>query len=230
VIYAYCVRCAADPEPPSTLRGVDGADVRSWEHGGIGLWLSELDARPASTLERLREHDAVVRVALRRATPLPIRFGTLFADEAELRRSVEERTERYLEQLARVRGHVEMGVTLWWAGESAPEDHATASSAGAGASPSSGTEYLELRRREHRAQQERHDRAAALLEMVERSLPVPADRRCTMLPEPGAAARVAHLVHRSEVMQYRAQVKSLGPSFHGSTLVVTGPWAPYSFV
>ena len=54
------------------------------------MWVSRTYSEPAS-VERLREHENVVRRALRSATPIPLRFGTMFSDDDQVRRTLVDR-------------------------------------------------------------------------------------------------------------------------------------------
>ena len=107
----YCIRRRGEPPPPSLASGVGGERIRPLEMDRLAIWVSEDDGGKP-TIERLREHDRVVREAMRSATPLPLRFGTLFHDEAAVLRAVTEREPEFLELLERVRDHVEMGVRV----------------------------------------------------------------------------------------------------------------------
>src|SRR5690606_19330840 len=112
VITVFCVRGAGDPPPPEGLTGPGGGAVRLVDEGPLAVWVS--DAAGPADVDAIRAHDAVVRAALRGATPLPARFGTAFSDERELRASLREREGELLESLARVAGKVEMGLRVEW--------------------------------------------------------------------------------------------------------------------
>lgn len=224
MLHAYCVRRAGDPPPDRELTGVDGSAVELLEAGGLGLWISA-EAGGAATLQRAQEHDRVVRAALRSATPLPIRYGTRFADADRAAETLREKREEFLAALERVSGRVEMGIRVRW---TAPDPR------GAGAPPPAagpGRAYLEARRRER----EERERVRALAEEVvvgvERrfaELELPAAR--LLLPEPGVAGTLAHLVRRSALRRYRERVAEARGELPHLELLLSGPWAPYSFV
>lgn len=229
LLHAYCVRRAGEPGPEPELKGVGGAPVELLEAEGLGFWVSAGGAAPP-LVERLREHDRVVRAALRSATPLPIRFGTRFADERAALEALRERREAFLAGLERVAGRVEMGLRLCWdPPASAPEEEPDG--AGPEAATGPGRAYLERRRRERAEDARARERAAEALARVERffaDLELPTERR--MLPEPGVAGTVAHLVHRSNLTDYRKRAERARGECLPMRLLLTGPWAPYSFV
>jgi hypothetical protein len=227
-LMGYCVRFASDPPAPAGLAGVDGAAVRAVEAEGLALWLSEM-AEGAATLERARDFDTVVRAALATATPLPLRYGTSFGSEEEARRVLRERAGEFEESLRRVAGCVEMGVRALWRA-APPDDEGAGAAAGAPrAAPRSGREYLELRRAEMLRDDAERARAAALLDRLAGYFPdIPAVR--TPGTGRGVAGSVAHLVRAGDVELYRSHFKSARAELVDADLVLTGPWAPYSFV
>ncbi len=232
MLYAYCICRTGDAGPDYSLTGVDDAPVILLENTHLGVWLSE--SEPVSpTPERLRQHDGVVQAALLTATPLPVRFGALFPDEAAVRQMLAAREAELLATLERVQGRVEMGVTIFWDVEQErarllaerpdlrlPQEP-----------PATGREYLERRRRARILEEELQRRAEELLEQVAAALESESDpsmRR--LLPQPQVAGMVAHLVRREAVGSYRrrgARVRAMLPEVN---LTISGPWAPYSFV
>lgn len=222
MIVAYCIRRAGEPGPQAGLTGRGGAAVRLLEAEGLGLWVSEAPGEGA-TLEEIRAHDSVVRAALRTATPLPVRFDTRFPDDDAARAMLRERREDLREGLERVADRVEVGVRVLW---SVPPPARVGRRAA-----SSGREYLEMRRSQLAAEEERRSRAESLLERVElRFAPLELPTVRTLLPEEGVAGTLAHLVHRGNLQEYRIHAEAARRELGDATLSFTGPWAPYSFV
>lgn len=235
ILHAYCVRAAGEPPPGSEVRGIGGAEVVRVEAGELCAWLSRLEAPPAPEPDRLREHDAVVRAALRTATPLPLRFGTTFANADALRGALAERAAELLASLERVRGRVEMGAALGW-DAAAARDRVLAlrpELRPVDGKPTTGRAYLEARRREHALEAALGEEADALLERVSRavaaSLPEAVEARAP-LPRPEVAGTLAHLVGRGDVAAYRDAVRRAAGELPEVEARVSGPWAPYSFV
>ena len=71
----YCIRATGEVPPSPELTGIGGAPVRCVEAAGLAIWLSDEVAGPA-TVDRMRAHDAVVRAAMRSATPTAVRSPT----------------------------------------------------------------------------------------------------------------------------------------------------------
>ena len=231
MLAAFCIRRAGEPPPPEGLPGPGGGEVRLLEEGLLGVWVAE-ETVPAPTTESVAAHDAVVRTALRTATPLPARYGTSFPDEEEARASLRERAAELLAALARVADRVEMGLRVTWQEES-PADQGReviAPDAVLAATVQSGRDFLLARRREIEGRTGLRERAGELLDEVERLVGAegyPSVRK--VLPERGVAGMLAHLVHRREARAYRERVDAARRSLPGVGLHLSGPWAPYSF-
>jgi hypothetical protein len=229
VLHGYCVRSVGDPAPDAELRGVARAAVLLVEEGELALWCSELERRPEVTVERLREHDAVVRAALRSATPLPLRYGASFADEEKARAALREKQEEFRASLTELDNRVEMGIRVAYAAGATPPREEN----GGGPAPpvTTGREYLEARRRALEVAAATRADAEEMVGRVEAGLAdmaLPGHRQ--ILPQEGVLGLVAHLVHRGEVGLYRQRVQRLREELPELDLLLSGPWAPYSFV
>ena len=191
--------------------------------GELGLWYSEGQA-PQRELGSVRTHDEVVRAALSTATPLPLRFGSLFRDLEAVEAELRQRRDEFLESFARVRGRVEMSILL--TAESAATTEAPAKEV------RTGREFLELRRAELSAIEARRERAERLLgELSGHFDPIllPSVTKISK-SDPRWFGTVFHLVPRDGLRAYRERVAAAQRSLPDVTLRVTGPWAPYSFV
>ena len=219
---AYCIRRAGDPAPDG-IAGPGGDAVRAVEEGGLGIWLSE--GEPAGPdPARLRAYDAVVRAALRTATPLPLRYGTAFRDEEAAREALRARREEWLAALERVASRVEMGVQL--IGEVGAELDAAPNPV-----IRSGRDFLEARKRELGRGEARRVESEAALDRVAAhfaALGLPTAR--VVAPAPGVVGSLAHLVHRSDLDRYRSAANAALIASSPLRLRLSGPWAPYSFV
>lgn len=231
MLHAYCIRAAGDPPPDAALRGVDGLPVELREACGVGAWVSRPPAPPPPAPERLVAHDAVARAALRSATPLPVRFGTCFAGDAELERALCEGADGYRAALRRVAGRVEMGITLGWdaAAQRRALGGADADAPDLEIAQGPGRAYLERRRRASSLERALLERAEAHVVQVRRIMGDDLEESVVLLPAEGIAARMAHLVHRRALSDYRARVERLRPALGDVDVLLTGPWAPYSF-
>ena len=227
-VYLYCVVTAGAAAPPSDIRGLDGACVRAVAAEGVAAWVSDLPDAPwapiPATPARARAHDAVVRAAMAAETPVPARFGQRFADDEALRASLHPRHGDLVEALARVRGAVEMTVrVLLTPGGSAAEP--------APAPESPGRAYLAAARTRVRREAASRREAEILQGRIATAV-APLVRGEVLAPGRASSETLSlsHLISRDAVGTYRAAVRALRDSDPALRLLVTGPWAPYTFV
>jgi hypothetical protein len=164
----------------------------------------------AQRVELLREQEAAPR---RRALQLT-------------RELAEARRADFDAALARVAGGVEMGVTVYLADAPAAQLPVEETAA----APASGREYLERRRAALHAEQARRVEAEALRERVASCFDAALPVMRTLLPAPGVAGTLAHLVPRDRLAEYRDAVERASRALPDVRLARSGPWAPYSFV
>jgi hypothetical protein len=213
---------------------MEGQAVRSVavaERARLAAWVSDLPAESGRpTVELVRVHDRVVRAALESETPLPARFGQSFASDAALGFALESHAAELEEALARVRGQVEMTVRILLSGAPAP---GSASAAGLAATPlaaGAGRAYMAQLRERQQASAELKKEAEFLQARVARTVDGLARAEVSSRVMPGTNSfSLSHLVARGAIGEYRLAVDSLVKSDPALRLLVSGPWAPYSF-
>ncbi|HEU4585486.1 MAG TPA: GvpL/GvpF family gas vesicle protein [Gemmatimonadaceae bacterium] len=257
-IYLYCLT-EPGRVPPEGLRGIARGAVRVVDVAGrLAAWVSDLpeEMGPATT-EQVRLHDRVVRAALAKETPLPARFGQSFAGDSALCRALEARVDTLVRSLERVRGGVEMTVRIllpkpeYLVGAGGVPDAPDAGSArveGAAAHPDmagapqgadaaasdlhsgAGRAYLARLRDRQRASAELQRQAEFLQARVARAVDaVVREEVCSPVMPGTHSFAVSHLLAREAVGEYRLAVDSLIRADPALRLLVSGPWAPYSF-
>jgi hypothetical protein len=213
VIYVYAIHHASELSSPS-VRGVGGAQLRRTACDGLGATFTRhrtLQPRPVRSM--LGSHEAVVRELMRGMAVLPLRFGTMLADEASLQSVLADRQDELTQGLERVRGRVELSVRVL--GEPAREPPRA---------ETSGRDYLLARQAAHH----RRERAAA--EVHEPLAALARDARLRIPAPPPAILAAAYLVDRPDLDAFKARVVALAAARDDLSIVGTGPWPPYSFV
>lgn len=203
--------------------------VRAVDLGGLGAWVSDTvaGAIPA-TPDRARHHDRVVRTALERETPLPVRFGQIVTDEAALAEIVSSRRATFESALERVAGTVEMTVRLLVPSGAGVADAGHATDSVKGDMP--GRDYLE-----QVAAVQRQERNVLATEEIVRGRVSSAVRglvRAESFAGATSGSRMgtlSHLVARENIEAYRSALLGLRDEEPGLAIMVSGPWAPYSF-
>ena len=184
---------AAPPTPPLHA-------VRS---GGLSVLCApalEHDVTP----EALWRHEELLEELMAERAILPVRYGTLVADDAAAERAVAERHEEFAAGLERVRGAVELALRV---------ESTELESAGEAAS---GREYLRAKGARMETARRLHERLAELARESEM--------------QPGRELlRAAYLVDRGAVAEFVARVGLLQREHPELGLLCTGPWPPFSF-
>ena len=222
--YLYCVIPAGCEPPAASRRGVDAAPVRELCAGGLAAWVSDVPDRAiAPSVSRARAHDDVVRDAMARATPVPARFGQVLAGDQEAVALLGERRESLLESLERVRGCVEMTVRILLTGQTAVP----------GLAPrESGSAYLRWVRDRQQVRQAVSDQAEFLRTGVARAVEEAGVVRGIIWAAVAPGSRsleAAHLVPRALIARHREVVRTTVGRDHRMQVMVSGPWAPYTF-
>jgi hypothetical protein len=166
-----------------------------------------------------------VRAALEGETPLPARFGQIVADEEALAHAVQVRREQLVSALDRVAGAVEMTVRLLVRAGAGGQAHRKSTLARG----TSGRDYLEqvaAAQREERNVLAEMEIARDRVRSVVRGLV----RAESFHATPGSSlATLSHLVSREHIDNYRGALLVLRNEEPTLGIMVSGPWAPYSF-
>ena len=223
-------------EVPAELAGIDGAPVRSIDVGRLVAWVSGADSASVDvTVDRVKAHDGVCAAALGVGeTPLPIRFGQVFADDDAAREAIASRRSPLETRLARVAGCVELRMIVTRgraAGEGIgdPPNQLASVDGPPDATPLEGPGTAFLRRlartgradiaREVGCEDARHAVREAARGLLIDHQPCEAARGVSFFPV---------LVRRESVDEFRALVMNILLS-QRIDLSVLGPFAPYSF-
>ena len=224
-LYVYCLGDEVKADWVEGVVGVGGARPRLVERAGIRAVVSEYgDEKIGVTRENVLAHERVVRRVLAETTPLPFRFGTIVS-EARLAEFLDSGQAKLKEQLARVRGAVEMSVKIIRQQEASAagcEEEETAGGAG--------TKFLLRKRRELLGAGEGAERAAEVEAWLGRALKDSVrESRVSLRPSENLLLAAAHLVERARLADYRAALdcaKTERPELH---FLTSGAWPPYSF-
>jgi len=112
--YLYAV-IDSTPEQEWDVYGIDGHAVRSLTDGAVSAVVSDLSrSRIRPERRHLAAHRQVLERVMARTSLLPLRFGTIADDAEAVRRILFLHQERFMTQLNRVAGSVEMGLQVSW--------------------------------------------------------------------------------------------------------------------
>lgn len=168
-----------------------------------------------------------------RCTAIPVRFGSVFSDEAGLRAHLLEHAAAYLRLLAELRGSIEVCVRLQLPAPAPPST--SDGSADASATSRSGAAYLRARQAQLALARQQEALVAREGEWL-RSALAGLVRACRIEPavavarsDQKPALSVSCLLDRGALDALRQRVREL-TSESGRALSLHGPFPPYSFV
>jgi Gas vesicle synthesis protein GvpL/GvpF len=184
---------AAPARPPLRAVPVDGLTV---------LCAPATERRV--TPEALWRHEELLEELMRECDLLPVRYGTVVADEDAVARAVTGRRDELAAALERVRGAIELALRVEPRTPPPPVEAA------------SGSEYMRAK-------------AARLATARELHEPLAARSRAAVVKPGHELLRAAYLVERGSVDAFVAAVREQQRARPDLALLCTGPWPPYSF-
>jgi hypothetical protein len=233
-----------------TTRGVDGHGVGLVAAEGLVALVSAVPAdvfdeealrHQLEDLGRLegiaRAHHAVVDAAFAQAVVLPFRLATVYLDEARVAGMLVDHHDRFTELLAWLDGHVELGVKVHADPESRSPSPQGGAPRSAGGPTSPGRAYLQQRIQQRRGTEDLYRAAAVVAGNVTDVAQQLARAAVEHRPQQGDLsgrngvniANYAYLLPTGAEDHFRGEVEAAARSVSGVQVVVTGPWAPYSF-
>jgi len=231
MLYLYAITERSQNPLPGG-RGIGGNFLFWLEDGNLLALVSECDAtEPARVEENLWLHEAIVESLMADRSVLPVRFGTLVADEAQMRVRLATHHDRFAAALDHVRGRVELGLRVLWNDGGTEDGTRVSLEAEMGAPVSAGRAYLIARLEKERQAQARKARGEALAVQLRASLaPLAMDSVIKVVAAPRLLLTAAYLVDRQSIDAFRAKVQGLAASLTQLQILCTGPWPAYSFV
>jgi hypothetical protein len=171
----------------------------------------------------LLDHHRIIQAVFERVPCLPARFGSVFDDDNALHARLVEREIDLASQLARLGHRCELAITCAWRdkGVTSPVSIVPARS---------GRAYLQRGLERSRSDREREVRAEAIVARLLSELATePTFVRHRTCPRPAVAVSMSALVTRDEIDGIYSRLERLGAQLPDVTIVVQGPWAPYTF-
>ncbi len=233
--YAYCVaEKQAFPElmrhrkpvPIEKLTGIEGNQVFLYPASDLAIVVSEHTPSTTPQPEHARDHARVIAGCFGLATVLPFRFGTVFANDELLRRSVRSNARQFGANLEALQGKSEMHVKLT-IDDCCREQMREAFSMGEGGKPT----YLSDLRETAVRQRERQTRARSLSMQLNRMFsPLAEEVSCRTIEAGRLQLEVSHLIPSRLVERYANKFATVREQMPDCRLQLSGPWPPYHFV
>ncbi len=215
------------------LRGVDRTGLFTVEASGLYAVVSIVpDSGIAPTPLRLAQHERVVESLMAQGSVVPLRFATLFADDAALRDRLCAEADKLKQELVRLQDRVELGLRVV---RMAPDPWSEAEKDGLPcpdllASERNGRTFEIARRSADLQLQSLRRREESLSEMLHRELAVhAADHRLQHVDRNGLLLKASFLVAIENLDAMREAVHRLVKRHPWLHFLCSGPWPPYHF-
>lgn len=232
--YVYGITPAGADAPD--VAGIGDARVRLVRHGGLGALVSDVDRPEVESARALRAHARVLDAAIGSGPVVPLRFGTLVADERAVVSDMLLRHEdRFRDLLQRLGQHVEIAVKVTYDEEAVLRDvlaaHPTIAAQHeriAGIDPDAAYyERIELGEQIAAALEQRRDQDAAGLYDLLCDLADDVSTRDLLRPE--MVVNGTFLVRRTGVDAFHDAIAATTEAHPELHVRVVGPLPPYSF-
>ncbi len=233
--YAYCVTEKQSfpelmrhrkPIPMESVTGIHRNQVFLYPASDLAVLVSEHSPEQTPQPEDARDYARVIADCFKRSTVLPFRFGTVFADDEGLRRSVRSNQRQFLSNIERLRGRTEMHIKVTLddcCREQIARYQPVDTTAGRG--------YLSNLRETATRTRERQTRARTLSVQMNRMFaPLAEEITCRRLDSGKMYLDIAHLIDRRQVERYNNKFQTAKEAMRECKLQLSGPWPPYHFV
>ncbi|HWS99442.1 MAG TPA: GvpL/GvpF family gas vesicle protein [Pyrinomonadaceae bacterium] len=259
--YVYCVAGSADvsavfdEDLPAAIE--DSNALETVEQGGLAAVVSAvpladygeqaLQSRLSDvtwTAVRAMRHERVVEHFARRASVVPLRFGTIYTRRDNVAAMLAAKRDELLSIIERLRGREEWGLNVYSDRARLLEEVVSLSPrlrelSEQAARVSPGQSYLMRKKIDSMREAEARAETRRVADAIERELSEAADAASARLrvlkDEAGeqgeVAAKLAFLVERERFDEFRAAAERLAREYEGAgfKLELTGPWPPYNF-
>ncbi|RRA47717.1 GvpL/GvpF family gas vesicle protein [Acidipila sp. EB88] len=233
--YAYCVTEKQafpallrhrKPVPLESVTGVEGNQVFLYPASDLAVLVSEHIPTNNPNPQNAKDHARVIADCFKISTVLPFRYGTVFANDELLRRSIRSNQKHFLANLASLHGKCEMHIKLTLE-DCCREQIRDFLAAGTG----TGRTYLTDLRETATRQRERQTRARSLSMQLNRMFaPVAEEISCRRLESGKMQLDVSHLISSRLVERYQNKFLMAREQMRDCQLQLSGPWPPYHFV
>jgi hypothetical protein len=225
MLYLYAIIDLQGDRPALRL-GLADQPISYVLEGGIGAVVSQIEPRAvAANAAQIVRHESIVESLSEGHGVLPVRFGTMLADDEAVRSLLRERHDIFADDLGRLRGRVEISLRALWADPPAPALPA------AEEAPRTGRGYIERRIVEERSAAISRMRAKQVADEIHAQLDQYAEASaCKVLPSERMLLSAAYLVPRQDTARFQARVAEISAARPEIRLLCTGPWPAYHFV
>jgi len=233
--YAYCISERQSfpellrhrkPIPFEAVSGIQENQVFLYPASDLAVILSEHSPLDPLNQKAAMDHARVIAECFKSSTVLPFRFGTVFADDEALRRSIRSNQRQFLANIDRLRGKAEMHLKVMLDDCCSEQIRRAIPDAG-----TVGREYLSNLRESASLQRERQTKARAVSVQMHRMFsPLAEEVTCKRTDAGKMLLDIAHLIENKGIERYQNKYSSASVTLKDCQMQLSGPWPPYHFV
>lgn len=233
--YAYCISERQSfpellrhrkPIPFEAVSGIQENQVFLYPASDLAVIVSEYSPLDPLNQKAAMDHARVIAECFKSSTVLPFRFGTVFADDEALRRSIRSNQRQFLANIDRLRGKAEMHLKVML--DDCCPDQVRRAIPDAG---TVGRQYLSNLRESASLQRERQTKARAVSVQMHRMFsPLAEEVSCKRTDAGKMLLDIAHLIENKCVERYQNKYSSASVALKDCQMQLSGPWPPYHFV
>ncbi|MBI5789448.1 MAG: GvpL/GvpF family gas vesicle protein [Candidatus Schekmanbacteria bacterium] len=224
----YCVFSTLDEPGKAAVLGVGGEPVFYIAHGGLSAAVSQINSQEAiPDIPRICAYNQVVTYFHNNRAVIPMRYGSLFAQEAQVVRFLEAHSEQFKSLIQKLTGCEEMGIRLLLPNAPRVKKENPRSET----TYSSGHAYLAAKRQHYQQEEPLAHERDLLVKTVCHKLSeffvhskqefcVSEDKRIISLYFLVPGNSVERFCHAARQIKLQAS----------GELLLSGPWPPYNFV
>jgi Gas vesicle synthesis protein GvpL/GvpF len=204
--------------------GISGNQIFLYPASDLAVLVSEHN--PSENLDQKAavEHARVISECFKLSTVLPFRFGTVFADDDSLRKSIRSNQRQFLANIERLRGKAEMHLKVVLEDCAREQNRAVLMDC-------VGKEYLSNLRENATRQRERQTKARAVSVQMHRMFsPLDEEISCRRMDSGKMLLDIAHLIDNKGIERYQNKYSSATQQLKDCQMQLSGPWPPYHFV
>jgi hypothetical protein len=208
-----------------SVMGISGNQIFLYPASDLAVIVSE--HHPSENLDQKAavEHARVIADCFKLSTVLPFRFGTVFADDEALRKSIRSNQRQFLANVERLRGKAEMHLIVLL--DDCCRDQINTPVA----MDRVGKEYLSSLRENATRQRERQTKARAVSVQMHRMFsPLDEEISCRRMDSGKMLLDIAHLIDHKGIERYQNKYSSASQQLKDCHMQLSGPWPPYHFV
>ncbi len=229
-LYAYCLLRAPSGEQLPEIRGIESLPVFPYRSDKYTMMVSRMNRDFPFSGRSLVEHGKVISRIFEDYTVLPMRFGTFFRSEKQIKEMIRQNRGELVESFCRLRGKSEMRLRLLLSLAS-PKLKARSRSRSKTTASKTGPATSEVNRDALSLDPDSREMASRVAtRMRDVFRPVEDQVKLRLVDNNQLMLDCTHLIDSERVQAYRKLPASASRQVKDLDIRMSGPWPPYHFL